>query len=391
VLSIRLREKIGKGFATESAEFLILFSLYYLICVYSCSFAVKSLIVSSQFTQKRSITFLKPAMQKFQINSIIAIMNKEFKFNITAKDAGTRLDVFASNQVVDLTRSQAKKLIEEGHITVNGITVKAHHILHENDIVKVIVPPPEEPTISPEEIPLEILFQDDSIIIVNKPPGMVVHPGAGNFSHTLVNALIGMTSVLSDGTHPLRPGIVHRLDKGTSGCLIVAKNNVIHHKLTALFTSRNVEKEYRAIVANNVKSDSGEVKTLIDRCRRDRKRMVVAADKGREAVTHYEVIERFGFATYIKAFPKTGRTHQIRVHMAHLGNPLFGDLQYSRGKVEKSLGIEVPRLMLHAYHLNFMHPLTGQEMQFEAPIPQDFLSMLNTLRNLEDNRKTKRR
>lgn len=318
-------------------------------------------------------------------------MNKEYKFIALPENTGTRLDVFASSHVEDLTRSQAKKLIDSGMITVNGVIVKAHYLLHEKDIVKVTVPPQEKPAIAPEEIPLEILYQDDSLIIVNKPPGMVVHPGAGNFSHTLVNALAGMKYELSEGTHPLRPGIVHRLDKGTSGCLIVAKNNIIHHKLTALFSGRNIEKEYLAIVANNVKLDYGEVKTLIDRCRRDRKRMAVATDKGREAVTHYEVIERFGFATYIRAFPKTGRTHQIRVHMSHLGNPLFGDCQYSRGKVEKSLGIEAPRLMLHAFHVNFMHPMTGQDMKFEAPIPHDFLLMLETLRNLYADRMKKRR
>ena len=212
---------------------------------------------------------------------------------------------------------------------------------------------------------------------------MVVHPGAGNFTHTLVNALVGRDRKLSAGTHPLRPGIVHRLDKNTSGCLVVAKDDVTHDKLTELFAGRNVQKEYRAIVAGDLPNDEGEIKTLIDRSRRDRKKMIVTADKGREAVTHYKVVERYGFATHVGAFPRTGRTHQIRVHMAHIGNPILGDSQYSRGKTERKLDLEVPRHMLHAYKLSFDHPETGERMEFEAPLPEDFLDVIRQLEHLK--------
>ena len=311
-------------------------------------------------------------------------MRKELTLNVGEKHSGTRLDVFLAKSIDEVSRSKAKRLIDDGMITVDGEKAKAHHIVHRGETVEVTLPPPKEPSVEPEDIPLDIIHEDEKIIVINKASGMVVHPAAGNFSHTLVNALVGRDRRLSTGTHPLRPGIVHRLDKGTSGCLVVAKDDVTHSKLTALFASRDVEKEYRAIVAGNIRSDEGDIRTLIDRSRRDRKKMAVASDKGREAVTHYSVIQRYGAATYLSAFPRTGRTHQIRVHMAHLGHPILGDTQYGRGKTEKKLGLEVPRHMLHAYRIGFVHPGTGASIEFEAPLPEDFLDVIKKLEELDE-------
>jgi len=310
-------------------------------------------------------------------------MAKKHILKVGDKHSGTRLDVFLASSIDEISRSKAKKLIDTGMVTVNGETAKAHHTLHHGETIHVTVPPPEEPSVEPEEIPLDIIHEDEAIIIVNKPAGMVVHPAAGNFAHTLVNALVGRSHKLSSGTHPLRPGIVHRLDKETSGCLVVAKDDVCHRKLTALFAGRDVHKEYRAVVAGNVRNDEGDIKTLIDRSRRDRKKMAVAADKGRKAETHYRVVERYGVATYVSAFPRTGRTHQIRVHMAHIGNPILGDSQYSKGRTEAKLKLEILRHLLHAFKLSFEHPSTGKMVEFEAPMPDDFLQIIGKLREIK--------
>jgi 23S rRNA pseudouridine1911/1915/1917 synthase len=314
-------------------------------------------------------------------------MKRELTLKVGDKHSGTRLDVFLAKGVDEISRSKAKRLIDDGMITVDGEKAKAHRIVHRGETVHITFPPPKEPSVEPEDIPLDIIHEDEKIIVINKRPGMVIHPAAGNLSHTLVNALVGRDQKLSEGTHPLRPGIVHRLDKETSGCLVVAKDDVTHSELASLFAGRGVEKEYRAIVAGNVRDDEGEIRTLIDRSRHDRKKMAVALDKGREAVTHYSVIQRYGPATYVSAFPKTGRTHQIRVHMAHLRHPILGDAQYSRRKTEKMLGIEVPRHMLHAWRIGFVHPGTGESVRFEAPLPEDFLEVMKKLEELSESGK----
>jgi 23S rRNA pseudouridine1911/1915/1917 synthase len=306
-------------------------------------------------------------------------MNEEQGFVVDGSLSGTRLDVFLAEQVRDMSRSKAKRLIEGGFVTVDDASSKAHHILRKGETVKVRIPSDEAPNIEPEDIPLDVIHEDKDLLVVNKPPGMVVHPAAGNFSHTLVNALMGRYKRLSQGTHPLRPGIVHRLDKETSGCLVVAKNDVTHNKLMKLFADRNVTKEYRAIVAGVMRDDKGTIETLIDRSRRDRKRMAATADKGRDAVTHYRVIERFASATHVSAFPKTGRTHQIRVHFAHIGHPLLGDKTYGRGRKERKQLFRVPRHMLHSFRLGFNHPTSGEHTVFEAPLPEDFLETIRDM------------
>ncbi len=311
-----------------------------------------------------------------------AYMEKQFTLTAGKKDDGTRLDMFVAESLKELSRSKAKRLVDEGLITVNAAQTKAHHEVRAGDVVNITIPPPEEPSVAPEEIPLSVIYEDEKIVVIDKQPGMVVHPAPGNLSHTLANALLGRYRRLSTGTHPLRPGIVHRLDKDTSGCLVVAKDDVTHRKLADLFAGRSVLKEYRALVAGDVPNDDGEIITLIDRSRRDRKKMAVTADKGREAVTRYEVVERYGHATHVSAFPKTGRTHQIRVHMAHIGHPILGDRQYGHGKTERKLGLEVPRQMLHAHRISFDHPETGENIEFEAPLPDDFLDVISRLKKL---------
>ena len=307
-------------------------------------------------------------------------MKKEYSFIVGEKDSKCRIDLYLAGRLKNVSRTRIKSLIKDGMIRLNGEVVKAHHLVHHRDRVEVVIPPPEEPSIDGEDIPLDILYEDEHLIAVNKPAGMVVHPAAGNYSHTLVNALVSHCRELAAGTHPLRPGIVHRLDKDTSGCIIAAKDDVVHRKLMELFSGREVYKEYRAIVGGNVKDNEGEIETLIDRSRRDRKKMAVSQIKGREAVTHYSVLERFYYATYLSIIPRTGRTHQIRVHLSHIQHPVLGDRQYSRRKILKVLGIEIPRQMLHAHKISFSHPVSGEKMEFCAPIPEDFEGVLNYLR-----------
>ena len=300
-------------------------------------------------------------------------------FVVSESSSGLRLDKFVSACLPDRSRAYVQKLIEKSLVTLNGRLVKAHHAVKTGDTVEVVLAPPEEPTLEPQEIPLDILHEDEYLIVVNKPPGLVVHPGAGNPSRTLVNALLAHCGKLSSGGHPLRPGIVHRLDKDTTGCIIAAKDDITHQKLANQFLTRQVHKEYRAIVIGCPDEDKGTIETFIARSRRNRKIMAATAAEGRSAVTRYRVLESFYHASYLSIEPLTGRTHQIRVHLSHIGHPVAGDDQYARGKNLQHLGIVVPRPMLHAYRLHFNHPHSSQRMKLEAPLPPDFQLLLSQL------------
>jgi len=301
---------------------------------------------------------------------------------VSEASSGSRLDKFLSEQLPDRSRAYVQKLIQKGFVTLNGQKVKAHHSVKAGDVVEAVLAPPEEPTLEAQDIPLDILYEDDYLIVVNKPAGLVVHPAAGNPSHTLVNALLAHCRKLSTGGHPLRPGIVHRLDKDTSGCVVVAKDDVTHDRLAKQFQTRTVHKEYRTIVIGTPSEETGVIETHIARSRQDRKKMVATAAEGREALTRYCVLESFYHASYLSIEPLTGRTHQIRVHLSHIGHPVAGDQQYARGKSLRHLGIAFPRQMLHAYKLHLNHPHLGERMRFLAPLPEDFERALGELRKL---------
>jgi 23S rRNA pseudouridine1911/1915/1917 synthase len=295
-----------------------------------------------------------------------------------------RLDTYLRGKFPAASRGAIQRLIEEGHILVNGQRVKATHTPRVGERVDVHWPEAKPAEAQPEEIPLEILFEDDALLVLNKSAGLVVHPAAGHEEHTLVNALLHhCEGELSGIGGVARPGIVHRLDKETSGCLVVAKNDETHLALSSQFASRKVEKTYHAIVCGEMPRDKGEIRAAIARHPSHRKRMAVNDDSGREARTSYRVMERLRAATLVEAGLHTGRTHQIRVHFQFLGFPLVGDLTYGQRqnrRLEELVGFAAPRVMLHAYQLAFIHPRTGKRVHFEAPLPQDFEDVLKALR-----------
>jgi 23S rRNA pseudouridine1911/1915/1917 synthase len=275
-------------------------------------------------------------------------------------------------------------LIEEGHIRVNGRPVKPTHAPRAGEEVEVHWPEPRAAEAQPEPLPLDVLFEDDALLVLNKPAGLVVHPSAGHEEHTLVNALLHhCAGQLSGIGGVMRPGIVHRLDKETSGCIVVAKNDDTHVALSAQFAGRTVRKIYHAILCGEMQRDQGEIRAAIARHPSHRKRMAVSEGAGREARTSYRVLEPLRGATLVEATLHTGRTHQIRVHFQHLGFPLFGDAVYGQRqnrRFEELFGFAAPRVMLHASQLGFVHPRTGKRVSFEAPRPPDFEDALKSLR-----------
>ncbi len=295
-----------------------------------------------------------------------------------------RLDAFLREKFPAVSRVALKRLIKQGHIRVNGHTVKPTHSPRAGEQIEIRWPEARPAEAQPEEIPLDILFEDKSLLVLNKPAGLVVHPAAGNEEHTLVNALLHHCQDSLSGIGGVaRPGIVHRLDKETSGCLVVAKNDGTHQALSKQFAARAVGKIYNAIVCGELARDSGEVRAAIARHPMHRKRMAVRDDSsGRAAHTTYRVLERLNSATFVEVQLRTGRTHQIRVHFQFLGHPLVGDETYG-GRRNKKLteltGYESPRVMLHARELSFIHPRTGKEMSFEASLPGDFRDALKFL------------
>jgi 23S rRNA pseudouridine1911/1915/1917 synthase len=298
---------------------------------------------------------------------------------------GERLDAFLRREFPVLSRSAIQRLIEQGHITVNDKPTKATHTPRSGEIVRIEIPEAKPATAKAEDIPLEIIYEDKSLLVLNKPAGIVVHPAAGNEEHTLVNALLHhCKGELSGIGGVARPGIVHRLDKETSGCLVVAKNDETHIALSAQFAGRTVEKIYVAIVCGVMPRDEGNIRAAIARHPTHRKRMAVHDDDdGRPAHTGYRVIERLNQATLVEAHLYTGRTHQIRVHFQHLGFPVAGDATYGQRQTKKLAELtryETPRVLLHAHKLAFTHPRTGKKMNFTAPIPADMEEALKFLR-----------
>jgi len=310
-----------------------------------------------------------------------------YSFTISKNNAGQRLDLYVVGQEVPLTRSMAKELIDDELITVNGKKSKASYHVHEDDEINVRIPEPQEAKAEPENIPLNILYEDGDIIVINKSVDMVVHPAAGNLSGTLVNALLGHCTDLSGIGGELKPGIVHRLDKGTSGVMVVAKNDESHLNLSEQFKERTVSKTYLALVYGAPK-DSGKIDKPIGRSSSNRKKMSTEAKQGRIAYTEWKVLERFGkYLSWLEIDLGTGRTHQIRVHLTDLGHPLVGDSQYGRGgphrvpegPMRETLK-DFNRPALHAWKLGFTHPKTHKKMEFEAPIPDDLKSLLKKLK-----------
>jgi 23S rRNA pseudouridine1911/1915/1917 synthase len=312
-------------------------------------------------------------------------------FIVSGGERGLRLDKYCQLYLKKYSRSFVQNCITRGYIKVNDNVVKTGYALHPSDRVTIAIPEPEPSAITPENIPLTIVYEDMAVMVVNKPAGMVVHPGAGNYSGTLVNGLLFHCKTLSGINGIRRPGIVHRLDKNTSGLLVIAKHDRAHHFLTQQFATREIERLYIALVWGTPRQEQGEIETLIARSRRDRKKMGVYTG-GRPAVTRYELQQSFHYFSLLKLQLKTGRTHQIRVHLNHMQHPVFGDPDYNgrksqlhrlpsslRTKGEAWLK-QMDRQALHAQSLAFIHPLSNERMSFESPLPQDFQQLLKRIK-----------
>lgn len=289
-------------------------------------------------------------------------------------DVGVRVDVFLSERA-NLTRSAIKKLADEGNVFVNGNPVKAGYVLKAGEEVCLEIPAPMPIAATPEDIPIDVVYEDEDIAVVNKPRGMTVHAGAGIASGTLVNALLYRLHSLSGINGALRPGIVHRIDKDTTGLLVVAKNDAAHLSLARQIEEKSAHREYCALLEGVMKEDRGRVETLIGRDPKDRLKMAVVRTGGRRAVTDFVVTERFSAFTLTQFILQTGRTHQIRVHAKYLGHPVVGDKTYGYKKQRFALEGQ----LLHAQKLTLTHPRTGEEMQFTAPLPEDFARVLHVL------------
>lgn len=292
------------------------------------------------------------------------------------EDAGTRADVFLAAKL-GVSRSNMQKLLEDGRVKRGEKIIKANYKVRADEMFVVDIPEPEPIEAVPENIPLDIIYEDDDVVVLNKARGMVVHPAPGNYTGTLVNALLYHCSNLSGINSAIRPGIVHRLDKDTSGIMIVAKNDAAHISLSQQIQSKTAVRTYLAVVRGNIKTDSGTIETQIARDKTDRKKMAVVKEGGRDAITDYEVLECFGKYTLVRCKLRTGRTHQIRVHMEYLGYPLVGDPKYSPMKTP--FGIKGQAL--HSHTLEFTHPRTGERMKFEAPLPEDMHKIITRLHN----------
>jgi 23S rRNA pseudouridine1911/1915/1917 synthase len=316
------------------------------------------------------------------------------KINISSpqKDSGKRIDIFLSLQDIGLSRAFIQKLISEHKILVNGRPIKPSYRIKGGERIEIDVPPPEKPSLKPEDIPLDIVYEDSDLLVVNKKAGMVVHPAAGNYSHTLVNALLFHCQDLSGINGILRPGIVHRLDKNTSGLLVVAKNDFSHLSLAEQIKDRTLLREYIAIIWGHLPTNVGTIEAPIGRAAKDRKKMAVTRFKGRESLTQYNVLERYDLCDLLSIRLKTGRTHQIRVHLSYLNHPVLGDPEYGgrqkwikgiydreRPLAQKLLST-IDRQALHAKKLGFVHPRTKEYIEFSSENPADIETILNLLR-----------
>ncbi len=304
----------------------------------------------------------------------------EHKKIIADKD-GLRLDVYLASRLSSLSRTHIQKLIKAGHVSVNNMAAdSSRYKIKLNDCIDVTIPPPEDSIFEPEKIPLDIIYEDKHLIILNKSPGIVVHPASGRKSHTLVNALLYYSKHLSQIGGLQRPGIVHRLDKDTSGVMVVAKTDSVHVALSMQFQNREIVKKYYALVEGLFKQANGTIELPIGRSIRNRKKMAVGMKRSRKAVTSYKVLKQFRDCTLLEIGLHTGRTHQIRVHMAYTHHPVIGDkTYYTKSKKCKDLGIN--RQMLHAYMLGFIHPVTNKYLEFTAPLPYDMKRAIEILEN----------
>jgi 23S rRNA pseudouridine1911/1915/1917 synthase len=311
-------------------------------------------------------------------------MSRTEVFTIDRSHPSERLDTFLRGRFPAASRGAIQRLIEQGYIRINGRTVKPTHAPRAGEEVTVEWPEARPAEAQPEAVPLHVLFEDEALLVLNKPAGMVVHPAAGHDSHTLVNALLHHCAGQLSGIGGVaRPGIVHRLDKETSGCLVVAKNDETHLALSSQFASRKVEKIYHAVVCGEMTREKGDIRAAIARHPSHRKRMAVNDDSGREARTSYRVLEPLRAATLAEAILHTGRTHQIRVHFQFIGFPLAGDQTYGQRqnrRFEELAGFAAPRVMLHAHRLAFIHPRSGKRISCEAPWPRDFDDFVKALR-----------
>ena len=299
---------------------------------------------------------------------------------VEALEPGVRIDVLVSESVPELTRSAAQRLLEDGCVTLRGKPVRKNYKTAAGDVFSVTLPEVRECELVAQDIPLDVIYEDGDVIVINKPRGMVVHPAPGHPDGTLVNALMEHCGdSLSGIGGEKRPGIVHRIDKDTSGLIIAAKNDMAHVGLSAQLKDHSLSRVYEAVVCGRVKNDSGTVNAPIGRHPTDRKRQTVTEKNSREAVTHYEVVARYNGYTHIRCRLETGRTHQIRVHMAHIGHPVLGDLVYGRKKAEKGLSGQC----LHAKNLRFIHPKTGETVELSCPLPDYFTDVLSRLGPME--------
>ena len=303
------------------------------------------------------------------------------QISVRAQEAGERLDTFLAGKS-GITRSQIQKLIEQGEVLVNQKSLPRNYRIKPDDVISVQIEEKNNEELIPQPITIPILYKDEHLVVVDKPPGMVVYPAAGHDSGTLMNALAFHCERLAAPGGPLRPGVVHRLDKDTSGVMIVALSDKAYYDLVEQFRQRTINREYIALVYGHFKEDTGEISSKIGRSESDRKKMSTKARRGKEAVTRWKVVRRFGQATLIEAKLGTGRTHQIRVHFASIGHPVLGDGTYGK-KVEVEINankkITFPRQMLHAEMLGFIHPATGEYLEFSSPVPEDIREKIEEL------------
>lgn len=321
------------------------------------------------------------------------VTEKKYRIDVPEGKKKERIDTFLTHHIENATRSKVQRLIDDQKVFVNGKIVKSNYLVKPLDLIEAshpIAPRPENT--EPEAIPLDILFEDEFLIIVNKPAGMVAHPAYANYTGTLVNALLHHTKKLSGLNEPGRPGIVHRIDKDTSGLLVVAKDDWTHAKLAEQFSKHTIEREYHAVCWGKFDKNEGIIEKKIARSKSDRKKFTVSSSEGKEAITLYKVIEEFEFASYIKLNLKTGRTHQIRVHLASMNKPIFGDSTYGgtkihygndlakqKSRIQNLLEI-MPRQALHAKTIGFIHPHTKVLVRFESELPDDMLTLIDKLR-----------
>lgn len=313
------------------------------------------------------------------------------KIIINKQEAGKRIDIFAAEKT-GITRSQIQKLIGKGSLIVNSRPVSRNYRTKAGDIIEITITEEKTSELISEAIPLEILYKDEYLAVLNKPSGMVVYPAAGHNKGTMMNALLYHCKKLANIGRPLRPGVVHRLDKDTSGTIVVALDDRTYYNLAGQFKQRTINRKYIALLYGNLKGDKGEISLIIGRSESDRKKMSTRVKRGKEAVTTWKVIERFNGATLIEAKLKTGRTHQIRVHFASIGHPVLGDRTYGK-KIEIEIQTEIqtetgkrkkisfPRQMLHAELLGFIHPVTGKYLEFKSPLPEDMEERIRELRS----------